>query len=233
MTRLVMVHTVATLEPLFADLAAELGPDVQTSHVVDEDLLGEAIAAGRVPESTATRLARTVDGAIEGGADLVLVTCSSMGPVVDAIAARGTPVLRVDEALADRAIELGNRIGVIATLATTLEPTAELVRRRAEIAGREPGSVRIVSHLVDGAFAALKTGALETHDELVRAGLRELLPVVDVIVLAQASMARVAATLTDDDTGDTPILASPRLGVERAMSRLLAGATGETSAPGS
>jgi Asp/Glu/hydantoin racemase len=223
MTRLAMIHTVGRLEPLFADLATELGPDVEISHVVDEDLLGEAIAAGRVPEATARRLERRVDRAVEGGADLVLVTCSSMGPVVDSMAARGMPVLRVDEALADRAIELGSRIGIIATLATTLEPTTELVRRRAEIAGHEPGSVKIVSRLVDGAFGALKADDPATHDELVRAGLRELLPLVDVIVLAQASMARVAATLDADDTGDTPILASPRLGVERAMSRLLSG----------
>lgn len=223
MRRLAMVHTVGRLEPLFADLAAELGPDVETTHVVDEDLLGEAIAAGRVPEATAARLEATVDRVLQGGADLVLVTCSSMGRVVDAMAARGTPVVRVDEALADRAIELGARIGVIATLATTLEPTADLVRRRADVAGREPGSVSLVTRVVDGAFDALKAGDLETHDELVRAGLRELLPLVDVVVLAQASMARVAATLDAGDTGDTPILASPRLGVERAMSRLLSG----------
>jgi Asp/Glu/hydantoin racemase len=223
MTRLAMIHTVGRLEPLFADLAAELAPDVETTHVVDEDLLGEAIAAGRVPEATAARLEETVDRALQGGADLVLVTCSSMGRVVDAMAARGTPVVRVDEALADRAIELGARIGVIATLATTLEPTADLVRRRADVAGREPGLVSLVTRVVDGAFDALKAGDLETHDELVRAGLRELLPLVDVIVLAQASMARVAATLDAEDTGDTPILASPRLGVERAMSRLLSG----------
>ncbi len=234
MTRLTMVHTVGTLEPLFADLAAELGPDVEVSHVVDEALLGEAIAAGRVPEATAERLDRIVGNAVDDGADLVLVTCSSMGPVVDEIAARGVPVLRVDEALADRAVSLGNRIGVIATLSTTLEPTADLVRRRAIAAGRPDGSVWIVTRVVDGAFSALKGGDLETHDQLVRAALRDLLPDVDVVVLAQASMARVAATLEEADTADTPILASPRLGVERAMARLLSGSTpGPDARPGS
>jgi hypothetical protein len=37
-------------------------------------------------------------------------------------------------------------------------------------------------------------------------------------------MARVAATLTDADTLGRPILASPRLGVERAISRLVTAA---------
>jgi hypothetical protein len=34
------------------------------------------------------------------------------------------PVIRVDEAMADQAVKTGPRIGVIATLSTTLEPTA-------------------------------------------------------------------------------------------------------------
>jgi hypothetical protein len=73
---------------------------------------------------------------------------------------------------------------------------------------------------VDGAFAELKAGRLERHDELVRAGLRRLIPRVDVVVLAQASMARVVDTL-DADERTTPILSSPRLGMERVRDLLL------------
>jgi Asp/Glu/hydantoin racemase len=218
--KLTLIHTVGSLPPVFANLAGSAMPDVETADVVDEALLAETIAAGRIPEATAARLEEHVLAAVRDGADLVMVTCSSMGPAVDALAARGMPVLRVDEALADEAIAAGSRIGVIATLATTLRPTTELIRRRAEVAGRPAGAVEIESRLVDGAFAALKGGELERHDELVRAGLRTLIPLVDVVVLAQASMARVAATLTPEETLGRPILASPRLGVERAAQRL-------------
>ena len=55
---------------------------------------------------------------------------------------------------------------------------------------------------------------------MVRGGLRELLPQVDIVILAQASMARVANTLTGTETGGRPILSSPRLGVERVAARL-------------
>jgi Asp/Glu/hydantoin racemase len=214
--RLAFVHTVGTLEPVFDDLARELIPDADVHHVVDEPLLGEAVAAGRIPEATAKRLERHIEHELEAGADLVVVTCSSMGPAVDAIRERhGWPVQRVDEAMADRALELGSRIGVLATLRSTLEPTTALVRQRA---GDRP--VEVIPYLCDGAFAALRAGDTGTHDELVLAGFRELLPRVDVIVLAQASMARVAATLGDEADG-VPILASPRLGVERAAVTLL------------
>jgi Asp/Glu/hydantoin racemase len=223
MTKLALIHTVGSLVPVFADLARELAPDVETTDVVDEALLGETVEAGRIQPSTAARLERHVDAALADGADLVLVTCSSVGPAVDEIAnRRRVALLRVDEALADRAIELGSRIGVIATLSTTLEPTADLIRRRAIELGRPARSIEIRTRLCEGAFDALKAGRLDEHDRLVRDGLRTILPEVDVVVLAQASMARVAAALSEEETLGRPILASPRLGLERAVERLRA-----------
>ena len=220
MPKLALIHTVGSLPAVFADLARGALPGVDTTDTVDEALLGETIAAGAIPEATAERLAGHVETALRDGADLVLVTCSSMGPAVDVLAQRGLPVLRVDEALADAALRAGSRIGVIATLSTTLEPTAALIRRRADVLGRAAGSVEIVTELVEGAFGELKAGRLDRHDALVRAGLRRLLPKVEVVVLAQASMARVAATLEPDESQGRPILASPRLGMERAAERL-------------
>jgi Asp/Glu/hydantoin racemase len=129
----------------------------------------------------------------------------------------GVPLLRVDQAMAEQAVERGTRIGVLATLESTLGPTAALIRRTADEAGRE---VEVRDRLCEGAFEALKAGETERHDESIREGLRELIGWAEVIVLAQASMARVIDTLTDDER-QTPILSSPRLGMER-MRDLLA-----------
>jgi Asp/Glu/hydantoin racemase len=220
MTRLALVHTVGSLEPVFRELVAELAPDAEVTSTVDEDLLGETIAAGSIPNATADRLEGHLRAAVEAGADLVLVTCTSMGPAVDTIVReRGWPVLRVDEAMADAAVRRGRRVGVVATLATTLRPTADLIRRRAEAAGQP---IALESVLVDGAFAAQKSGDLETHDRLVRAALEDVVERVDVVVLAQASMARVAATLPAEMTERTPILSSPRLAAERVAETLRA-----------
>jgi len=216
--RLAFIHTVASLPPTFESLALEMDPGLEIEHTVDETLLADAIEARRVRPETQARLEGHVERALDGGADMVVVTCSSMGGATDTIAERrGWPVLRIDEAMADRALELGPRIGVLATLRSTLEPTAELIRRRAD--GRD---VTVIARVADGAFAALKAGDTARHDELVREALRSLLPDVDVIVLAQASMARVADTLGDEAAG-TPILTSPPLGVARAVTRLTGG----------
>ena len=216
--RLGLVHTVSSLAPVFESLATELLPGVALDATVDEALLAETIAAGEIPAATADRLGRYVDAALTAGSDLVLVTCSSVGPAVDGLAAtHHGRVLRIDEAMADRAVELGDRIGVVATLRSTLEPTAELIRRRAAEAGRRPVSVE--AHLVAGAFAALRAGDTDRHDRLVREALEALLPDVEVIVLAQASMARVVASLPEA-RGAPPILSSPRLAMERVAERL-------------
>ncbi len=111
---------------------------------------------------------------------------------------------------------MGRRVGVIATLSTTLEPTVNLVKARAAAQGRE---VEIVAHLCEGAFQAVVAGDTATHDRLVNAGLKELMERVDVVVLAQASMARVAEAMPEAEKR-VPILASPRLGVEAAKKTL-------------
>ena len=57
------------------------------------------------------------------------------------------------------------------------------------------------------------SGDAATHDAKVAAALKALSQEVDVVVLAQASMARVVDTLAAEDRR-VPILASPRIAVE-------------------
>jgi Asp/Glu/hydantoin racemase len=204
---------VAGLAPVFNGLARDvLPPGTRAVHIVDEDLLQDTIRAGRISQHTRARLRDYVEFAQRSGAQAVLVTCSSVGPVVDEIAPEASlPVLRVDTAMADEAVRRGRRIGVIGTLSTTLEPTAALIRARAERAQRE---VLVEAHVAEGAFDALQRGETAEHDRRVLELVRDLLGRVDVLVLAQASMARVTDQLPAAERS-VPILTSPRLGVER------------------
>lgn len=203
---LALIHTSATLVPIFQQLCKAQLPDVATFNIVDDSLVAAIRRQGSLTADIARRVGAYIASAEAGGADHVLVTCSSIGPAVEASAPfAGVPVLRVDQPMADAAVQTGRRIGVIATLSTTLEPTADLVRRRAARAGRE---IELTARLCDGAFEALMAGDAATHDRIVAAALRELAGEVDVILLAQASMARVVDTLAPADRR-VPILASP------------------------
>lgn len=218
MPTLALIHTAPVNVATFGELCAELLPGIETFHMMDESLLKTTIREGAMSPLTARRVAGHVVSAVDAGADAVLVTCSSIGRGVDAARPLvGVPVLRVDEAMADEAVQSGRRVGVIATLPTTLEPTSALVRARAALHRRE---VETVDELCEGAFAALMAGDGGAHDAAVLAGLRSLMPRCDVIVLAQASMARVAALLPEPER-IVPILTSPRSGVQRARLTLL------------
>ncbi|MGC4102835.1 aspartate/glutamate racemase family protein [Ferruginibacter sp.] len=214
-----LVHTSATLVPVFAELCNKYLPGVKTFNIVDDSLIKNTIACGELTASTSRRVVNYAGSAEEAGADYILFTCSSIGPAVEAAAAlTGVPVLRVDQPMADKAVQTGKKIGVIATLSTTLEPTSDLVRRRAIVANKE---IELKAVLCEGAFDALMSGDAATHDKKVGDALKQLSAEVDVIVLAQASMARVVDTLTAEEK-KVPILASPVIAVEYLKELLLA-----------
>ncbi|MEP9379374.1 aspartate/glutamate racemase family protein [Aquabacter sp. CN5-332] len=211
---LALIHTVAGLVPVFEELAARHLPGWAPFNIVDESLLRNTIREGSLSQLTMRRLATYVWSAVDAGAQAILVTCSSLGPAVDAaIPLCPVPLFRVDDGMALAALEKGRRIGVLATLSTTLAPTTALLERHAAQAGRD---VRIASHLCDGAFAKLAAGDRAAHDDLVRAGLLAIAPEVDVVVLAQASMARAL----EGSASSVPVLTSPELGVAHMASAL-------------
>jgi Asp/Glu/hydantoin racemase len=206
-----LVHTSATLVPVFAQLCKEKLPGVNVFNIADDSLVKGIIAAGSLTPTIARRVAAYLESAELAGADYIIVTCSSIGPAVEAAAKLiGVPVLRMDQPMADKAATTGKRIGVVATLRTTLEPTADLISRRAALAGKQ---IELTSRLCEGAFDALMSGQSTVHDAKVAAALKELSQQMDVIVLAQASMARVVDTLAPEDKR-VPILASPAIAVD-------------------
>ncbi|MEE9399390.1 MAG: aspartate/glutamate racemase family protein [Dehalococcoidales bacterium] len=212
-----MVHSVASLVPLFNELAAELLPGVEVIHLVDEGLLKDVLASGQLTPSMARRFGLLATFAEESGAEIVMLTCSSLAPLVDQ--SRDTvkvPLLKVDEAMADEAVGLGERIGVIATAYTTLKPTSDLIKERAALQDKK---VAVEAVLCEGAFEALRRGELESHDRTVKEKLNELMEQVDVVVLAQASIARTVAQIPENER-KVPILSSPRLGVQRLKEKL-------------
>jgi Asp/Glu/hydantoin racemase len=221
-TRLAFIHTSHVLIPLFSQLAREHLPELEIFHMVDESLIRNTIAAEGLTPTTTRRLSAMIGSAHEGGAHVVMVTCSSIGAGVE-VARRQFefPILRVDEAMAERAVEMGPRIGVAATLETTLKPTMKLLQDTAAPAGH---CIQLVPSLAKGAFEAVLAGDTALHDRLLLAALSDLMKRVDVVVLAQASMVRVVSQLPRDN--HVPILSSPELAVRRARALLVPESSG-------
>ncbi len=215
-----MIHTIATLVPQFTGLVEARMPGWAPTSIVDESLLRRTIAEGRLTTMTMRRCLTHVWSAVDGGAEAIVVTCSSLGPAVEA--ARPfcpVPLFRIDEGMAVAAVGAGRRIGVLATLHTTLEPTTELIRNTAARAGLD--GRQVIPRVSEGAFQKLLAGDTPGHDAMVGDSILALSREVDVIVLAQASMARALATV-EGALGGCPVLTSPELGINYVRDRLAA-----------
>lgn len=218
MTRLAIIHTTAaTVEPLKA-LAAELVPGAEVVNFVDDSILPQLRDNGGDVSQVEDRLLHYAAFAEQVGADVILSACSSVGEVVAKMRERvRVPVVRIDDAMAEAAVARGDVVGVAATLRTTLEPTQRLIRAKASEQGR---AVEIKTTLVDAAYQRLMAGDPAGHDALLADALRAFAAEVDVVVLAQASMARVVEQLPPALRGR--FLSSPRLAMERVKAALLA-----------
>lgn len=208
---LALLHTSPIHVPVFDALRDEDHPGLVLQHLVDEDLLDRARREG--PQAVTGAVGAVVARAVADGARAVLCTCSTIGGAAEAFAAP-VPVLRVDRPMAAAAVALGPRITVLATVESTLGPTAALIDEERRRAGRPgPADVR----LVEGAWERFSAGDPVGSARLVAAAA-DAVTDADVIVLAQASMAP-AARLT---TTNVPVLTSPRPGLSAAARLALA-----------
>jgi Asp/Glu/hydantoin racemase len=211
-TTVALIHAVVPAMPPMREALQQALPDVKVLNLLDEGLLSEIDRRGGLTAECVDRLATQVRLAIEAGASAVLLTCNAYSPVVGDIQARvpGTPVLAVDQVMVDQAVASATRIGVLATVPAGLEQQRSSLQRAADRTGKR---IEIVPSLHPEAMAALNQGDPQTHDRILLAALPALAAQVELVLLAQASMARLVPKLPKDLP--VPVLASPTLAVER------------------
>ncbi|MEM1581844.1 MAG: aspartate/glutamate racemase family protein [Candidatus Bathyarchaeia archaeon] len=216
MVNIAAIYTGQGLMEIIQKIFYEEIPGCNLINILDDSIIREVITSGGLTPKLAKRLIHYFYFAEEAGADVILSTCSSVGEIVD-IARRivSKPIIRIDEPMAEMAVENFNSIGVLATLSTTLKPTINLLKRKAFEKNR---NVSIIEGLADGAYQALVSGNPEKHDELIVMTALSISDRVEVLVLAQGSMARIEDKLAKE-TGKQ-VLSSPRLAI-RAIKSLL------------
>lgn len=216
MKTLGFIHTALIMVEVIKKELSTLPFEVKPFHMVDESLLIELMKVGGLSPQIIRRLCQHVVASEEAGADIIAVTCSSISPAVDvAKNLVSRPLLKIDEPMAETAVAKGRRIGIVATVATTLNPTSSLLRQKAEEAGKK---IIISTALCPEAFQAILQGDTEKHDRLVMEKTTTLAREVDVLVLAQGSMARLTLPLSQQVK--IPVLSSPRLFAESLKSIL-------------
>lgn len=209
MATLAIIHTSPATLDVLKSQAAEVLPGVDIVNFLDDSILPQLRQNGGDVAAVEDRFLHYARFGEQVGADAILSACSSIGELAArARAVVGVPVIRIDDAMAEAAVGRGQRIGLAATLPTTLNPTARLLRAKAAAAGK---TVEVRPVLVAGAYDRLMSGDKDGHDSLLVAALTALAEEVDVVVLAQASMARVLPRVPETLRGK--FLTSPRLGM--------------------
>lgn len=209
---LAFLHTSPVHVPTFRALLADLAPEIPARHVVDESLLSDACSVGEATPALRKRIKGTLLALEELGAVVVVCTCSTIGAVVEELnRSMSATMLRIDRPMAQEAVARGSRIVVAATLSTTLVPTRELILSAASQAHKQ---VEIIDLLCDTAWSYFEQGNQQAYLQEVARQVQSAAALGDVIVLAQASMARASEFYADLLV---PVLTSPRSGLLAAI----------------
>lgn len=205
-----IIETSAVSSAELKALCSEIMPEVTVYEIIDSSLIDEVVANNGPTPGVRSRMMAYYKAAESLGVCAILNQCSSVSEVVDLIQPMITvPIVKIDEAMARKALSYGNRIAVVATVATTMGPSSRLIER---VAKEEGKTIQLQKCVVDGAMMVLiKTGDKERHNRMVLGAIEKAAEENDVVVLAQGSMTAIEPYLSHIKT---PVLTSPRLGVE-------------------
>lgn len=206
-----IVETSAVSFAELKELCREIIPNVKVTQIIDESLIQEVNQNGGPTPFVKRRMFEYFRNAQELGVDLIVNQCSSVGEAADQIAPfLNVPILKIDEAMAEKAVQMGRKIAVVATVESTTGPSVRLIEKKAKELGKE---VEVDLHLVEGAMMVLiEKNDAETHNRMVLGEVEKAAKENDVVVLAQRSMTVLLPLVSSIET---PVLTSPRLCIER------------------
>ena len=207
MKSIALIHTVKSVAVSFdTTLKNFIGEELKVHNLWDDFLANDPNERGAFTIENRNRLFNDIKSAEMTGADLIVVTCSTLTPVVGMIRPFvKTPLIAIDDAMGRKAVTYGERILILATAASTREPlTDKLMAEGAKLGKKLHIDFRDNSQ----AFQAMK--ALMEMAEEIRG--------YDCVVLAQASMAHLDQRI--EAVCNIPVLSSPQLCLEQIKETL-------------
>ena len=214
MPRIGLIHALAHSVAPVNDELDRAWPEAARMNLLDDSLSADLARAGALDARMTARFVALAGYAFEAGCDAILFSCSAFGPCIDAVARRwpDRPVLKPNEAMVDEAAAIARggrkRVALVATFAPTL----------ATMPAEFPRELSVVPILAEGALAALDRGDAPAHDRIVAEAVARSAPKVDVVALAQFSLARAAESVRD--VVRVPVVTTPGSAVRALRARL-------------
>ena len=213
-----LIHAAVFTSTVAQRYIDEFLPGVTVAHSGDDSIQNTNFDApvGTVPKRNYLKFAVMCGWLEDYGCDLIMLGCSTFNRAVEyAEPMINTPLLQIDRPMMDEAIKIGKRVGLLATLPSTVPSSERLLRIAADEAGK---TVEIRTVLSAEAFKELRARNKEKHNEILLEEIDTLSKKVDAIVLAQLSMTALEPML---ENTRVPVLNSGRTGFARARDMLL------------
>jgi Asp/Glu/hydantoin racemase len=208
--RIVLIHALRlSIDPV-AKAFASGWSEAETVNLLDDSLSRDRDNEGRMTPAMMRRIKNLMAYGIDIGASGILFSCSAFGEAIEA--ARESvdiPVLKPNEAMFEMAMEMGTRIGLLATFRPSISSMQEEFHQMVKSNGL---SNTLETAWVRDALDALRRGEEQTHDQLIAQSAAKLSS-CDAIMLAQFSMARAASAVAR--AVNCPVLTTPVSAVEK------------------
>ena len=215
--KVALIYTVTTpelKEDMLREVKNVLG-NVEIMNYEIPDVFEEIRSTGYVTASPAAKLIKTYMDAIEKGADAILSICSTTGDIAysmqDAAKYIGVPIIIVNEEMCREAVRRGEKIALMATFQSSIDPTRNIITRVAREIGKH---IEMKDVLVEGGFGL--------DPEQFRALMAEKAKTVadwaDVIVFTQGSMAYCDEYIAN--MYNKVVLSNPRYGAKALKTAL-------------
>ena len=216
MKSIALIHTVKTVANSFEQkLKDYVGEPVKIHNLWDDFLANNPNEIVEFTIENRCRLYNDIKSAEMTGADMIVVTCSTLTPVVNMIRPFvRVPLIAIDDAMGRKAVTCGERILVLATAGSTEGPMREKLNAEAAKLGK---SIQIDFQANAEAFQAMKAVQMERHDAILL-DMAKNISGYDCVVLAQASMAHLDQKI--EAICKIPVLSSPGLCMEQVKETL-------------
>ncbi|TRD15521.1 hypothetical protein [Palleronia caenipelagi] len=204
------LHTADVHVATFDQIFDGLGRDAQLTHHVDASLLERARRDGidAVRVDVETLLSDL------SAADVVLCTCSTLGPLADDAAKSSSAIIMIDRPLMEQACADGDKVLVALCLDSARDATLNPLRNCAKEAGRNITPVVVIC---GDAWAFFEAENIEAYATTIASSIKAKIKEesgIKSIVLAQASMHVAEAKLADIGI---PVRSSPVIAAKRCL----------------
>ena len=206
---IIMIHAIQESIPPVRQAFGEVFPEAEAINLLDESLLTDFRIAGGLNPTLRRHMCSLIRYGEEIGAHAVGLACSVYAPSVEtARQLVNIPVVSSYEAVMAEAVELGRRVGLIATNNSTIRDAQYYL----EQAGVERGSsVDVQARVCEELFKVMRSEGEEAYKRLLAQEIESLGPEVDAVVLAQFSMASALSYVSE--RSPVPVLSAPHASV--------------------